>query len=535
MAQAPLEEIRRRRTFAIISHPDAGKTTLTEKLLLFGGAIREAGAVKARRAQQHARSDWMEIERQRGISVTSTVLQYDYGGYRVNLLDTPGHQDFSEDTYRTLLAADSVVMVLDGAKGVEAQTVKLYQVARRRQIPVFTFVNKLDRETRDPWDILEEIERILGISTYAMNWPVGMGSAFQGLYDRRADLFEAFKRQNREFERVPLTQAALDLHDSSRLTQDLELLDGAGEPFNEEKVFDGLLTPVYFGSAMANFGVQTFFDGFLSLAPAPRPRASIAGDIEPDADYFSAFVFKIQANMNPAHRDRVAFLRVCSGQFTRNMTVTHCESGRSIRLAQPQQFLAQHRSIVEDAYPGDILGIHDSGLLVIGDTLSEKSSMRFVGFPRFSPERFAELELKYTLKHKQYQRGLDELVQEGVLQRFHADDLGPHVYLGVVGPLQFEVLTYRLQHEYGVEVNVRMLPYAMARWVVQGPERFEFGRFDRVRLVADDAGQQVLLLEDQRTLDRLFEKYPELQVAESSPMGDTRENDSEASNERGEG
>ncbi len=520
MAQALLEEIQRRRTFAIISHPDAGKTTLTEKLLLFGGAIREAGAVKARRAQQHARSDWMEIERQRGISVTSTVLQYDYQGYRVNLLDTPGHQDFSEDTYRTLLAADSVVMVLDGAKGVEDQTVKLYQVARRRQIPVFTFVNKLDRETRDPWEILEEIERILGISTFAMNWPVGMGLGFQGLYDRRAGVFEAFKRQSREFARVPLDAAGLDLHESARLAQDLELLDGAGEPFNEEKVASGQLTPVYFGSAMANFGVATFFDGFLSMAPAPRPRVSTEGPVDPESDYFSAFVFKIQANMNPAHRDRVAFLRVCSGRFSRNMTVTHCESGRSIRLAQPQQFLAQDRSIVEEAYPGDVLGIHDSGLLVIGDALSEKSGVRFVGFPRFSPEHFAELELKHTLKHKQYQRGLDELVQEGVLQRFHADDLGPHIYLGVVGPLQFEVLSYRLLHEYGVDVSVRMLPYTLARWVLEGPERFEFGRFDRVRLVADDAGRRVLLLEDTRTLDRLREKYPELTVAESSPVRD---------------
>lgn len=518
MPKAPSQEVLRRRTFAIISHPDAGKTTLTEKLLLFGGAIREAGAVKARRAQQHARSDWMDIERQRGISVTSTVLQFTYANYRINLLDTPGHEDFSEDTYRTLLAADSVVMVLDAAKGVEAQTIKLYQVVRRRQIPVFTFVNKLDRESRDPWDILEEIERILGISTYAMNWPVGMGLDFQGLYNRRTVLFEEFNRREREFHQMPLDQARLDPHHQMRLQDDLELLDGAGEVFDVARVTRGLLTPVYFGSAMANFGVQTFLDGFLDFAPPPRGRDSTQGVVSPDADFFSGFVFKIQANMNPAHRDRVAFVRICSGQFTRNMSVIHVPSGRTVRLAQPQQFMAQERSIVDDAYPGDVIGIHDNGLLFIGDTLSESAQVQFVGFPRFSPEHFAEVELKYTLKHKQYQRGLDELVQEGVLQRFRADDLGPQVFLGVVGPLQFDVLVYRLLHEYGVEVTLRGMPYTMARWVFKGPTAFEFGRFDRVRLVLDDEGQRVLLLEDQRTLDRLLEKYVGMEVAENSPV-----------------
>lgn len=518
MAQAPIEEINRGRTFAIISHPDAGKTTLTEKLLLFGGAIREAGAVKARRAQQHARSDWMEIERQRGISVTSTVLQFAYKGFRINLLDTPGHQDFSEDTYRTLLAADSVVMVLDAAKGVEEQTIKLYQVARRRQVPVFTFVNKLDREAREPWEILEEIERILGISTYAMNWPVGMGQGFQGLYDRNAGMFERFNRQNREFTRLPLSQAGLDSHDSAHLQEDLELLDGAGEAFDPTLVTEGLLTPVYFGSAMANFGVETFLNGYLDLAPGPGPRESTEGTVQPEAPFFSGFVFKIQANMNPAHRDRVAFLRICSGHFERNMPVQHTRTGRTIRLAQPQQFMAQDRAIIDEAYPGDVIGIHDTGLLYIGDTLSEVPKLTFTGFPRFSPEHFAEVELKYTLKHKQYQRGLDELVQEGLLQRFRPDDQGPQVYLGVVGPLQFDVLTYRLKSEYGVEVSLRTLSYTMARWVVEGPEAFEFGRFDRVRLVIDDDGQRVLLVEDERTLERLVERYPSLTVAESSPI-----------------
>lgn len=523
MAKVPEEEIQRGRTFAIISHPDAGKTTLTEKLLLYGGAIREAGAVKARRAQQHARSDWMEIERQRGISVTSTVLQFEYRGYRINLLDTPGHQDFSEDTYRTLLAADSVVMVLDAAKGVEEQTIKLYQVARKRQIPVFTFVNKLDRESREAWEILEEIERILGISTYAMNWPVGMGLSFRGLYDRTQSTFEQFNRQNRAFDRLPINEVQLDDHERQSLNEALELLDGAGENFDQRLVSDGLLTPVYFGSAIANFGVETFLNGFLGMAPGPRARESVRGPIAPQAPFFSGFIFKIQANMNPSHRDRVAFMRVCSGKFERNMAVTHARTGRMLRLAQPQQFMAQDRFIVEEAYPGDVIGLHDTGLLYIGDTLSEDHRVRFTGFPRFSPEYFAEVELKYTLKHKQYQRGLDELVQEGLLQRFRPDDLGPQVYLGVVGPLQFEVLQYRLEHEYGVDVRLRSLSYRMARWIIEGPAAFDFGRFDRVRLVIDDDGQRVLLVEDDRTLDRLLERYPNLKVVESSPVRDQAE------------
>ncbi|MCY0878841.1 MAG: peptide chain release factor 3 [Firmicutes bacterium] len=511
-------EVSRRRTFAIISHPDAGKTTLTEKLLLFGGAIREAGAVKARRAEQHARSDWMAIERQRGISVTSTVLAFRYQGYQVNLLDTPGHQDFSEDTYRTLLAADSAVMVLDAAKGVEEQTIKLYQVARRRRMPVFTFVNKLDRESRNPWEILEEIERILGISTYAMNWPVGMGPTFQGLYDREADVFEEFDRSQRQFRRIPLSEAVLDDHGRSTLLDDLALLDGAGEAFDLTQVQEGRLTPVYFGSAMANFGVETFLKGFLRLAPPPLPRPTADGWVDPEAPFFSGFVFKIQANMNPQHRDRVAFVRVQSGRFVRNMVVTHVQSGRTVRLAQPQQFLGQERAIVDEAYAGDVIGLQDTGLFYIGDTLSENPKTRFVDFPRFSPEHFARVELQYTLKHKQYLRGLDELVQEGMLQRFHADDLGPQVILGVVGPLQFDVLVYRLKAEYGVEVRLSPLNYTLARWIVSGPAEVQFGRFDHARLVYDDDNQPVILCEDSRHLERILEKYPDLAVSETSPL-----------------
>ncbi|AEJ39980.1 peptide chain release factor 3 [Sulfobacillus acidophilus TPY] len=518
MMTAEPAELLNGRTFAIISHPDAGKTTLTEKLLLFGGAIREAGAVKARRAQQHARSDWMAIEQERGISVTSTVLQFQYDGFRVNLLDTPGHQDFSEDTYRTLMAADSVVMVLDGAKGVEEQTLKLYQVCHRRAMPVVTFVNKLDREARSPWEILEDIEQKLGMRTYPMNWPVGMGAIFRGLYDRTEGVFELFDREARQFRRLPLDEAGLTEDESAALEEDLLLLTEAGESWDEAAFQRGELTAVYFGSAMANFGVETFLRGFLRLAPGPRPRPVEQGWVDPTAENFSGFVFKIQANMNPNHRDRVAFIRVCSGVFDRNLEVFHRQSGRRLRLSAPQQFLAQDRNIVDRAYPGDIIGVHDPGIFHIGDTVTTEPRWEFIGFPRFSPEHFAEVELQYTLKHKQYQRGLDQLVQEGVLQRFRPDDQGPQVYLGVVGPLQFEVFQYRMHHEYGVDVRLRSLPYRIARWVLAEPSRWEFGRFDRVKLVRDDLGRPVLLLEDERHLERVLERHPGLKVTDSAPL-----------------
>lgn len=514
-------EIARGRTFAIISHPDAGKTTLTEKLLLFGGAIREAGAVKARRAQSHARSDWMEIEKQRGISVTSTVLQFEYSGYRVNLLDTPGHQDFSEDTYRTLLAADSVVMVIDAAKGIEAQTVKLYEVSRRRGIPIFTFINKLDRESKDPWELLDDLDRVLGLKTYPMNWPIGAGPDFQGIYDRSAGLVERFDRHSQESHRMPLDQSNLAEDYRKTLEDSLELLAGAGEEWDPAAVESGQLSPVFFGSAMANFGVKTFLETFLKWAPGPRPRLSNQGPIAPEEPEFSGFVFKIQANMNPAHRDRVAFVRICSGIFSRGMSVFHPRTGRTVRLNQPQQFLAQDRAIVERAFPGDVIGLHDSGMFHIGDTLSEASHWEFVGFPRFSPEHFAEVELKYTLKHKQYQRGLNELTEEGLLQMFRPLEQGPQVYLGVVGPLQFDVLQYRLKNEYGVEVTIRPLSYSLARWIVSDT-RIELGRFDRAKLVTDRDNRLVILLEDQRTLDRLMEKHPNLSTTESSPITGSR-------------
>lgn len=510
------QDIRQGRTFAIISHPDAGKTTLTEKLLLFGGAIREAGAVKARRQQAHARSDWMAIEQQRGISVTSTVLQFYYQGYRVNLLDTPGHQDFSEDTYRTLLAADSAVMVIDAAKGVEPQTIKLFQVAAKRHIPVFTFINKLDREGKDPWDLLQEIERVLGIQTFPMNWPVGMGLDFRGIYDVRRGRFEYFDRERQDYQIADIKQLADKIPEDQRraLDEALELMDGAGEVFAEDRVNAGELSPVFFGSAIANFGVQSFLDTFLALAPSPTPRISSIGPISPDAETFSGFVFKIQANMNPQHRDRIAFVRIASGRFERGMAVTHVRTQRVIRLNQPQQFLAQDRSIVEEAFAGDVIGLHDAGLFHIGDTLTEGSAFEFTGFPRFSPEHFGEVELKYALKHKQYQRGLKELTEEGLIQVFHPTDGGPQVYLGVVGPLQFEVLEFRMKNEYGVDVTIRPMHYVMARWI-DGP-RPELGRFDRATVVLDSGDRPVLLVEDQYTLARLQDKDPAMRLYESS-------------------
>ncbi|MCY0908998.1 MAG: peptide chain release factor 3 [Sulfobacillus thermosulfidooxidans] len=510
------QKIKQGRTFAIISHPDAGKTTLTEKLLLFGGAIREAGAVKARRQQAHARSDWMAIEQQRGISVTSTVLQFFYNGYRVNLLDTPGHQDFSEDTYRTLLAADSAVMVIDAAKGVEPQTIKLFEVAAKRHIPVFTFINKLDREGKDPWDLLQEIERVLGIQTFPMNWPVGMGLDFRGIYDVRQGYFEYFDREHQAYERMDFNALGDKVPEDQRqeLRDALELMAEAGETFAAERVNEGQLSPVFFGSAIANFGVQNFLDTFLELAPPPTPRMSQQGPVPPESPHFSGFVFKIQANMNPQHRDRIAFVRIASGRFERGMAVTHVRTQRVIRLNQPQQFLAQDRFIVEEAYAGDVIGLHDAGLFHIGDTLTEGSAFEFTGFPRFSPEHFAEVELKYALKHKQYQRGLKELTEEGLIQVFHPTDNGPQVFLGVVGPLQFEVLEYRMKNEYGVDVNIRPLPYTMARWI-DGPWP-ELGRFDRATILLDTENRPVLLVEDPYTLARLQEKVPSMHLYESS-------------------
>lgn len=470
-------QVQNRRTFAIISHPDAGKTTLTEKLLLFGGAIHLAGSVKARKAQKHAVSDWMEIEKQRGISVTSSVLQFNYQGFCINILDTPGHQDFSEDTYRTLMAADSAVMVIDVAKGVEEQTKKLFQVCKQRGIPIFTFINKLDRYGKNPFDLIEEIEKVLGINAYPMNWPVGVDGSYQGVYNRQLTQIELFEKGNQSSQVVlpssigtvedPAFTELIGPDAHQALCYDVELLDMAGNQFDLEQICQGNLTPVFFGSAMTNFGVRPFLEDFLQLAPSPTPRNSSTGKINPVDQAFSAFVFKIQANMNPAHRDRLAFIRVCSGKFERGMTVHHVQSGKSIKLTQPQQLMAQERNIVEDAFPGDILGLFDPGLFGIGDTLcAEGKNFRFEDFPIFPPEQFARVQAKDTMKRKQFIKGMEQLAQEGAVQIFRQLDSGLESFIvGVVGNLQLEVLDYRLKNEYGVTLLIDRLSFGLARWI----------------------------------------------------------------------
>ncbi len=510
------DEVSRRRTFAIISHPDAGKTTLTEKLLLYGGAIHLAGAVKARRAARHATSDWMELERQRGISVTTSVLQFEYRGCRLNLLDTPGHQDFSEDTYRTLTAADAAVMLIDCAKGVEAQTRKLFRVCRMRGIPIFTFVNKLDREGRPSLEILGEIEEVLGIGACPVNWPLGMGKRFRGVYDlrrRRVLLFEGGDHgQRRASARVtgpddPAIASLLDPHDLAAFREEVELLEGAGEAFDPDRVLRGDLTPVFFGSAGNNFGVEPFLEDFLGMAPAPGPRESSRGTVDPHDPRFSAFVFKIQANMNPQHRDRVAFVRVVSGHFRRGMKVRHPRLGRDVALALPLQFMAQERVVVEEAFPGDVVGIHDRGSLHIGDTLSEVPGLEFQGIPHFSPEHFARVRVKNALRSKQFTKGLEQLAQEGAIQVFRQPLGDRDPIVGAVGVLQFDVLRHRLAGEYGVTVTLEPMPFRVARWVEgQGLDPAAVDRDPSTLWCQDRAGRPVVLFKSEWALGWLAER-----------------------------
>jgi len=518
-----IQEVEKRRTFAIIAHPDAGKTTLTEKLLLFGGAIREAGSVKARKASRHATSDWMEIEKQRGISVTSSVMQFDYKGHRVNILDTPGHQDFSEDTYRTLTAADCAVMLIDVAKGVEPQTIKLFQVCSKRGIPIFTFINKLDREGKNPFDLMEELERVLGIRSVPMNWPIGMGRDLCGVYDRMKNQVELFNGKDHstiEVRKVddyndPIIREMAGDFLTDQLTADLELLDVAGDPFDLEKVSRGELTPVFFGSAVNNFGVQTFLDNFLQLAPKPTPRKSEDGLIEPTSEKFTGYVFKIQANMNPAHRDRIAFLRICSGRFDRGMSVKHVRAGKDIKLSQPQQFLAQDRDIVESAYPGDIIGLFDPGIFRIGDSLSQGGNVVFNELPTFSPEIFAKVTIKNALKQKQYQKGVDQLTEEGTIQVFRTISFDDMI-LGVVGQLQFEVFEYRMRAEYGVEVQLQRMSYQFARWIIDDnidPSKFRINS----TLVKDKKDNYVVLFENEYAMRTAMEKNPTAKFLETAP------------------
>lgn len=471
-----IKEIERRRTFAIISHPDAGKTTLTEKLLLYGGAIRLAGSVKARKAAKHAVSDWMEIEKQRGISVTSSVMQFNYNDYCINILDTPGHQDFSEDTYRTLMAADSAVMVIDAAKGVEEQTKKLFHVCSLRGIPVFTFINKMDRESKDPFELMEDIENVLGIKSFPMNWPIGSGTDFRGVYERDKKLIQVFNGGNHGSTEVGFLEGNVEdgifkdllgeaLH--SKLVEDIELLDVAGDEFDIVKVRKGELTPVFFGSALTNFGVEPFLEEFLSLTLPPSPRNSSNGELDVFNNEFSAFIFKIQANMNPAHRDRIAFMRICTGEFRKGMEVYHVQGGNKIRLTQPQQFLAQEREIVDQAFAGDIIGVFDPGIFSIGDTLCESPiRFKFEGIPTFAPEYFARIRTLDTMKRKQFIKGINQISQEGAIQVFKELFIGlEEVIVGVVGVLQFEVLEYRLKNEYGVDIKMDRLQFRFIRWI----------------------------------------------------------------------
>ncbi len=469
-------EINKRRTFAIISHPDAGKTTLTEKLLLYGGAINLAGSVKARKTARHAVSDWMEIEKERGISVTSSVMQFEYDGYCINILDTPGHQDFSEDTYRTLMAADSAVMVIDGSKGVEAQTIKLFKVCVMRHIPIFTFINKLDRDARDTFELLDEIEKVLGISTCPVNWPIGSGKNFKGVYDRNTHTITRFFAANAGQTEVaaedcdindPRLEELIGRENRRVLNDELELLGGAGSDFDLEAVRRGELTPVFFGSALTNFGVETFLQHFLKMTTTPIGRNSDEGLINPTDDDFSAFVFKIQANMNKAHRDRIAFMRICSGKFTAGEEVFFVQGDKKIRLTQPQQMMANDRKIVEEAYAGDIIGVFDPGIFSIGDTICANGrKFRFEGIPTFAPEHFAKIRQVDTMKRKQFLKGVNQIAQEGAIQIFKEFNSGmEEIIVGVVGVLQFDVLKFRLESEYSVEIRMDQLPYEYIRWI----------------------------------------------------------------------
>jgi peptide chain release factor 3 len=521
------EEINRRRTFAIISHPDAGKTTLTEKLLLYGGAIQLAGAVKGKANARHAVSDWMELEKQRGISITSSILQFEYEGYCVNILDTPGHQDFSEDTYRTLMAADSVVMVIDAAKGIEPQTRKLFKVCAMRHIPIFTFINKLDREARNPFDLLEELEGEFGIGTYPVNWPIGCGVDFKGVFDRDRRSILTFGELHRGTSKVQAIEcditdtekmdALIGPYQRAALVDDIELLDGASYEFDLEKVRRGELTPVFFGSALTNFGVEPFLENFLRMTTPPLPRRTREAEVDPFDERFSAFVFKIQANMNKNHRDRIAFMRICSGRFERGREYFHLQEGKKIKLAQPQQMMAQEREIIEEAYAGDIIGVFDPGIFSIGDTVCDASmKLEFEGIPTFAPEHFALITQVDTLKRKQFVKGIEQIAQEGAIQIFTEPGGGmERIIVGVVGVLQFEVLEYRLKNEYNVDIRREDLPYEHIRWIVDrevDPKKLSLT--SDTKWVTDLKGNNLLIFASEWNIRWALDKNPGLELTE---------------------
>ncbi|MGI5958656.1 MAG: peptide chain release factor 3 [Massiliimalia sp.] len=520
-----VEEIQKRRTFAIISHPDAGKTTLTEKFLLYGGAITLAGSVKGKKTAKHAVSDWMEIEKQRGISVTSSVMQFNYDGYCINILDTPGHQDFSEDTYRTLMAADSAVMVIDASKGVENQTRKLFKVCVMRHIPIFTFINKMDREARNPFDLMEEIEQELGIQTYPVNWPIGSGKEFKGVYDRGMKEIIAFTANNGQHQ-VEATE--VDLNDPAlkdvigeehyqNLFDDIELLDGAGSEFDQEMVDKGQLSPVFFGSALTNFGVEPFLRDFLKMTTSPLPRIAEGEEINPFDEGFSGFIFKIQANMNKAHRDRIAFMRICSGKFEKGMEVYHVQGDKKMKLLQPQQMMAQEREVIDEAYAGDIMGVFDPGIFSIGDTLcAPGKKFRFEGIPTFAPEHFSLVSQKDTMKRKQFVKGISQIAQEGAIQIFQELDSGmEEVIVGVVGVLQFEVLEYRLKNEYHVDIRMEGLPYQYIRWIENDdidPKKLNLT--SDTKRIQDLRGRKLLLFTSSWGIQWALDKNPGLELSE---------------------
>lgn len=523
-----IKEINRRRTFAIISHPDAGKTTLTEKLLLYGGAINLAGSVKGKATARHAVSDWMEIEKERGISVTSSVLQFEYDGYCINILDTPGHQDFSEDTYRTLMAADSAVMVIDASKGVEAQTRKLFKVCGMRGIPIFTFINKLDRDANETLDLLDEIEKELGIDTCPINWPIGSGKGFKGIYDRQKACVITYSDTEKgtkegETSVIPITDQdkileAIGQEAKDKLDEEMELMDAASVEYDLSLVHQGKLTPVFFGSALTNFGVEIFLKYFLEMTTTPLPRKAEQGLIDPVQNDFSAFVFKIQANMNKAHRDRIAFMRICSGRFDASEEVRHVQGGRTLRLLQPQQLMASERKILEEAYAGDIIGVFDPGIFSIGDTVcATKDSVVYEGIPTFAPEHFARVRQVDTMKRKQFVKGITQIAQEGAIQIFHEMSTGmEEIIVGVVGVLQFEVLKYRLENEYNVEIKMDALPYEHIRWIENKDEvdAAKLSGTSDMKRVQDMKGNPLLLFINAWSVGMTLERNPGLKLCE---------------------
>jgi peptide chain release factor 3 len=530
MANSELErQVSLRRTFAIISHPDAGKTTLTEKLLLYGGAIHLAGAVKAKAAQRHVTSDWMELEKQRGISITSTVLQFNYNNFCVNLLDTPGHKDFSEDTYRTLAAVDNAVMLLDGAKGLETQTLKLFEVCRLRSLPIFTFINKMDRPTKEPLELLDEIERELVILPYVMNYPIGTGDQFQGVYDRRSQTVHLFERTAHGSQEAGVT--VLSVHDErlpeiipperwKQFQEEWEMVEALGAKWDQTAVHQGKMTPVFFGSAMTNFGVELFLKSFLEHALPPGEHESNLGKVKPTEEDFSAFVFKLQANMDPKHRDRIAFIRICSGKFEKDMTVTHMRTGKTIRLSHAQKLFGQDREAIEVAYAGDVIGLNNPGSFAIGDTICVGKKRYFAGIPSFSPELFAYLQSPEPSKFKQFRKGVAELQEEGAIQiMYSVDDSKREPILAAVGQLQFEVVQYRLLNEYGVETTLQTLPYSVARWVVDGWEALEkTGKLFNTLVVKDRWERPVLLFKNKWNLEQVMSDHPKLKLSSIAPV-----------------